>query len=76
MERHIATFYLRGHHEVTVEVSNLETTITEEGVIASYKVETVPKEHISYLFFQPEAIVGIKAVLIESGDEEDNLESE
>lgn len=71
MARHFAHFYLEGGQEVEAELSKLEVKISDDtGAIVSYELETCPSENISYLYFRPNAIVGIKAILLEADEEE------
>ena len=72
MARHLAIFYLEGGHEVELEVEKLEVQITEEGNIAGYTVKHVEEERLSYLYFKPASILGIKSILLEAEDEEDD----
>ena len=76
MARHLVTFYLEGGHEVPIEVNELEVGINEEtGQIANYTIKSVPEEELSYLFFAPGAIVGIKSVLLEGDDEQEDSDT-
>jgi len=69
MALHQLTVHLEGGQTEIIQVSKMEVSIDENGHIASYNIDTVPEEQISYLYFRPDKIVAIKTVLLEADEE-------
>lgn len=73
MARHQMTVHLEGGQSEVIQVSNLEVSLdADSGNIASYNIETVEEEQISYLYFRPDKIVAIKAILLEADENKDS----